>query len=234
MRLRSHKPSLLGALPSESGSQAGTTLCMKHLYSPDLRGVIDAVARCIVAHADELSELDRAIGDGDHGVNMKRGSEAVLAGLERLSGLPPSATMRLIGTILVTTIGGASGPLFGTFFLHFGNALAILGSGEGVADAFSVAVRAVEARGRSQAGEKTMLDVLVPVEQALRDHRGKPDLLSRLHRVAGEAADDTKAMAASKGRAAYLGARSIGHMDPGARSSCLIIETACRTLEECC
>ena len=198
---------------------------------PDLLRVIEAVANCVVAHAGELGELDKAVGDGDHGINMKRGGEAVLASLGELAELPPPATIRLIGTILVSNIGGASGPLLGTFFLRFGDALAALHPGDRMADAFSAAVRAVEIRGRSRAGQKTLLDVLVPIEQALRHHENEPDLLSRLRRVAGEAANTTVSMTASKGRAAYLGPRSIGHMDPGARSIWLIIDTTTRVLE---
>jgi dihydroxyacetone kinase-like protein len=182
--------------------------------------LIEAVANCMIEHADELVALDQAIGDGDHGLNMKRGFEAVLADLDRISALPTGEALKAVGMTLVMKVGGASGPLYGTLFMSLGKALPQELTVAGIADAFAVAVDAVKARGKSDAGEKTMLDVLVPLLQVLRS--GADDLPKRLRVCASEAARATVSMKATRGRASFLGERSIGHMDPGARSSELI------------
>jgi phosphoenolpyruvate---glycerone phosphotransferase subunit DhaL len=130
------------------------------------------------------------------------------------------------------TVGGASGPLYGTFFMAAGDALAQKrGLPEDMADVFASAVGAVSARGRSQAGEKTMLDVLFPVLETLRSEAGRPDLIERVRATASAAVERTAPMQATKGRAAFLGARSVGHVDPGARSSCVLLHAVCDTLE---
>ena len=187
----------------------------------------------IVASAEELCALDRAIGDGDHGTNMKRGLEAVLAKAEDIVALPTGEALSAIGKTLVMTVGGASGPLYGSFFLAAGAAIE---RGrrlpEDLADVFAAGVEAVGARGRSTAGEKTMLDVLVPVLDTLRAEAGRPDLAAQVRATARRSTERTAPMVATKGRAAYLGLRSVGHMDPGARSSCLIVEAICDIWEE--
>ena len=187
----------------------------------------------IVAGADELCALDRAIGDGDHGTNMKRGLKAVLAQAEDIAALPAGEALSMIGKTLVMTVGGAAGPLYGSFFLAAGAAIA---GGrrlpEDLADVVAAGVAAVGARGRSTAGEKTMLDVLVPVLDALRAEAGRPDLIARVKATARQSTERTAPMVATKGRAAYLGPRSAGHIDPGARSSCLMVEAVCDILEE--
>jgi len=189
--------------------------------TPELqRKLIQAVASCMIEHADELVALDQAIGDGDHGLNMKRGFEAVLADLDKISALPTGEALKAVGMTLVMKVGGASGPLYGTLFMSLGKALPRELTVAGIADAFAVAVDAVKARGKSDAGEKTMLDVLVPLLQVLRS--GADDLPKRLRVCATEAARATVSMKATRGRASFLGERSIGHMDPGARSSELI------------
>jgi len=191
------------------------------ILTPELhRKLIEAVANCMIEHADELVALDQAIGDGDHGLNMKRGFEAVLADLDKISALPTGEALKAVGMTLVMKVGGASGPLYGTLFMSLGKALPRELTVAGIADAFAVAVDAVKARGKSDAGEKTMLDVLVPLLQVLRS--GADDLPKRLHVCATEAARATVSMKATRGRASFLGERSIGHMDPGARSSELI------------
>jgi len=197
-----------------------------------LRAIIVESAGRITAAAEELSALDAAIGDGDHGTNMQRGFEAVLVGASDISGLPFEAALAAIGRTLVMTVGGASGPLYGSFFLGAGSAVA---HGRrlprDLAEVFGAGVDAVAARGRSSAGEKTMLDVLVPVCELLRAEAGRPGLAEKVRVVARQSAERTAPMVASKGRAAYLGARSVGHVDPGARSSCLIIEAICDVWE---
>jgi len=131
------------------------------------------------------------------------------------------------------TVGGASGPLYGSFFLAAGGAIERGRSlPEDLADVFAAGVEAVEARGRSTAGEKTMLDVLVPVLDTLTAEAGRPELAGRVRATARQATERTAPMLATKGRAAYLGPRSVGHVDPGARSSCLIVEAVCDTWEE--
>jgi len=188
---------------------------------PELqRRLIKTVAERVIAHADELVSLDQAIGDGDHGLNMKRGFEAVLADLDKLVQLPLGEALKGVGTALVMKVGGASGPLYGSLFLALGKSLPDEATRATLAEAFSAAVDAVRARGKSDAGQKTMLDVLVPVLAALREGSSE---LSGLRETAQRAAEATIPMKATRGRASFLGERSIGHMDPGARSSALML-----------
>jgi phosphoenolpyruvate---glycerone phosphotransferase subunit DhaL len=191
-----------------------------------LHRLILAVADEVIAHADELTELDQAVGDGDHGINMKRGFEVVRADAEVTAEKPLPEALKTIGTQLVMKVGGASGPLYGTLFLALGKEIAPDASN--LPAAFASAVEAVKARGKSQPGQKTMLDVLAPVQKALAE--GGADLPARLPTVAARAADATIPMLATRGRASFLGERSIGHMDPGARSSSLIVASLCRVL----
>jgi dihydroxyacetone kinase-like protein len=194
------------------------------ILTPQLqRQLIEAVAKRVIEHAGELVALDQAIGDGDHGLNMKRGFEAVLADLDKTAALPPGEALKAVGIALVMKVGGASGPLYGTLFMSLGKALPRDLTVADIADAFAIAVDAVKARGKSDAGQKTMLDVLVPLAQVLQ--AGGDDLPQRLRLGASEAAAATVPMRATRGRASFLGERSIGHMDPGARSSELIVHT---------
>ncbi len=192
-----------------------------------LHRVIVAVADEVIAHANELTELDQAVGDGDHGVNMKRGFEGVRADAEATAEKPLPDALKAIGMQLVMKVGGASGPLYGTLFLTLGKEIAPDASN--LSAAFARAVEAVKSRGKSQPGQKTMLDVLAPVQMTLAEDG--PDLLARLPVVAAVAAEATIPMLAIRGRASFLGERSIGHMDPGARSSALIVSSVCRALE---
>jgi dihydroxyacetone kinase-like protein len=193
------------------------------------RRLIDEVARSMVDHAEELTELDQAIGDGDHGLNMKRGFEAVLAELDKTAALPMHEALKAVGMTLVMKVGGASGPLYGTLLMTLGKAFPELPTRACVAQAFSVAVDAVKARGKSDVQMKTMLDVLVPVLATLSEDG--EDLYPRLRSSAESAAAATVPMQAVRGRASFLGARSIGHMDPGARSSWLMVQTVADVLE---
>jgi phosphoenolpyruvate---glycerone phosphotransferase subunit DhaL len=196
------------------------------------KSLVKAAAEQVIARAAELTALDQAIGDGDHGTNMKRGFEAVLGKLDAIGAQPLDEAFKTIGKTLVMTVGGASGPLYGSFFLAAGEALSQSKQlPDDLAEVFGSAVGAVSARGRSQPGEKTMLDVLVPVLETLRTEAGRPDLIARVRSTAHEAADRTAPMQATKGRASYLGPRSVGHVDPGARSSCLLLHAVCDTLE---
>jgi phosphoenolpyruvate---glycerone phosphotransferase subunit DhaL len=193
--------------------------------------LIVAVANRVIASADELTDLDRAIGDGDHGTNMRRGFEAVLAAADELSARSFGESLKGVGTTLVMKVGGASGPLYGTLFLSLGKSLADEVSREQVAEAFAAAIDAVKARGKSDAGQKTMLDVFFPVLAVLRE--GGEGFPARLRATARLAAENTIPMKAIRGRASFLGDRSIGHMDPGARSSELIVDAVADVMEGC-
>jgi phosphoenolpyruvate---glycerone phosphotransferase subunit DhaL len=197
-----------------------------------LRALVKAAAEQLIASAPELTTLDQAIGDGDHGTNMKRGFNAVLGKLDTIAAQPLNEALRTIGMTLVMTVGGASGPLYGSFFIAAGDALSRDKSlPEDLAEVFGSGVDAVSARGRSQPGEKTMLDVLVPVLQTIQTDAGQPDLIEKIRTTAAEATARTAPMQAKKGRASFLGARSVGHVDPGARSSCVLLQAVCNTLE---
>ena len=184
-----------------------------------LRRLIEAVARTIIEHANELTELDSAIGDGDHGANMKRGFEAVLANLDSIAAKPLPEALKAAGTQLVMKVGGASGPLYGTLFIGLGKSLPEPANRKILAQALDDAIAPVKARGKADVGQKTMLDVLVPVQQAIAAGADPAAVAAR----ADEAAEATIPMKATRGRASFLGDRSIGHMDPGARSSALIV-----------
>jgi dihydroxyacetone kinase-like protein len=201
------------------------------LQPETFKSLVKVAAERVIASAPELTALDQAIGDGDHGTNMKRGCEAVLNKLDAIGEQPLNEALKTIGKTLVMTVGGASGPLYGSFFLAAGDALASRTLPEDLAAVFGSGVDAVSARGRSHAGEKTMLDVLVPVLETLKADAGRADLIERVRTTATEAVARTAPMQATKGRASFLGARSVGHIDPGARSSCVLVHAVCSTLE---
>ncbi|MET4385391.1 dihydroxyacetone kinase-like protein [Bradyrhizobium sp. F1.4.3] len=189
--------------------------------------LVRALAESVIQHAEELTSLDQAIGDGDHGLNMKRGFEAVLATLPGLADRSLQEMLKSIGMTLVMKVGGASGPLVGTFFMELGKALPEQPTRADFVAATDIAINAVKARGRSEAGQKTLLDVLVPVQAVLAE--GGDARAIALEAV--QAADRTKPMLAIRGRASFLGERSIGHMDPGSRSVSLLIGAAAKVLE---
>jgi dihydroxyacetone kinase-like protein len=197
-----------------------------------LRAFADEVSE----HADELTALDSAIGDADHGANMRRGMAAVVAKLDATPDAGPAALLKSAGMTLVSTVGGASGPLYGTLFLRMATAA---GDREELdAAGFAAALRAgldgVVARGKAAPGDKTMLDALVPavdaLDAALSDGAGLRDALRAAATAADEGSDATVPLVARKGRASYLGERSAGHRDPGATSTALLVNTAAATL----
>ncbi len=190
--------------------------------------LIAALATAVIGHADELSDLDRAIGDGDHGLNMKRGFETVLADLDHLTSLPLPDVLQGLGMHLVMKVGGASGPLYGTLFMALGKEMPAEPGLDDAARALATAIAAVKARGKSEVGQKTMLDVLAPAQAVLAE--GGPNLSRRLRETADRAAEATGPMKAVRGRASFLGDRSIGHIDPGARSSALMIAAVAEIL----
>ncbi|WP_159007463.1 dihydroxyacetone kinase subunit DhaL [Bradyrhizobium sp. S69] len=189
--------------------------------------LVRALAGTVIEHADELTSLDQAIGDGDHGLNMKRGFEAVLATLPDLADKSLPEMLKAIGMTLVMKVGGASGPLVGTFFMELGKALPEQPARADLVAATDRAINAVKARGRSEPGQKTLLDVLVPVQAVLANGGDARAIAAE----AARAADRTAPMLAIRGRASFLGERSIGHMDPGSRSASLLIGAAVTTLE---
>jgi len=201
--------------------------------SAELGRWLRAFADAVTDNADALTALDSAIGDADHGANMRRGMKAVVAKLDAAPDASPSTLLKTAGMTLVSTVGGASGPLYGTFFLRASGAL-----GGGGSAAFAAALRAgldgVASRGKAVPGDKTMLDALGPARDALEQAlAGGQSLAEGLHAAAKEAArgrDATVPMVARKGRASYLGERSAGHQDPGATSAALLVEAAATTL----
>jgi dihydroxyacetone kinase-like protein len=189
-------------------------------------------ARVINENAQHLSDLDAAIGDADHGINRERGMSAVLASLDEATPADMSALCKQVGMTLVKSVGGASGPLYGTFFLRMAGAL---GPGDSVdaadfAKALRAGVEGVVQRGRAEAGDKTMFDALAPALDALDAALASGEDLSAALADATAAAetgrDATESMVARKGRASYLGQRSVGHIDPGATSAAMLIAAA--------
>ena len=193
----------------------------------DLKTLIVAAADTIAAHAEELTTLDQAIGDGDHGLNMKRGFEALRAEADAFASKPLPEALKAIGTKLVMTVGGASGPLFGTLFMALGKEIAVEPDRANLAAAFGKAIEAVAARGKSQVGQKTMLDVLQPVHDALLQGKTPAEIAD----AADKAANATVPMKALRGRASFLGDRSIGHMDAGGRSVALLVRAVVESIE---
>lgn len=193
-------------------------------------GLIEACREVIAANADHLSELDRAIGDGDHGTNMRRGLEAVYAERNRFARLALPEALKEIGLTLVMSVGGAAGPLYGTLLMETGRQLAGANGGVDFARALERGIEAVARRGRTSAGDKTLLDVLYPVHAEVVRRAGLAGICEGAERAAGL----TFGMRARRGRAAFLGDRSIGHVDPGAKSCALLTVAICRFLEEQC
>ena len=184
-----------------------------------------------------LTKLDSAIGDGDHGTNMHRGMTKALERLDGLHDEDIGAALKAVGMALVSSVGGAGGPLYGTLFMQMGSAAA--GRSEldlaGWADALEAGVKGVQARGKAQPGDKTMVDALLPAVEALRqavtDGADPGAALRRSAEAAEEGMKGTIGLVARKGRASYLGERSAGHQDPGATSSYLLLKSAADALE---
>ncbi len=193
-----------------------------------LAEIIDRVVEAIKLNADELTFLDQAIGDGDHGTNLCRGAESLLKNRDAIADLEFGPALKKAGTTIVMTVGGASGPLYGSALLAMAReALEVPEDSAGISKLTATGVNAVKARGRSDVGAKTMLDVLVPVHEAV--DRGAS--LHEIREVAEKAVEATRTMQAKKGRASFLGVRSIGHIDPGARSAAHIVNAICNVLE---
>lgn len=191
---------------------------------------VRSAAEVIQEHREELTDLDRAIGDSDHGENMSRGFSAVIDVLDATDPATPAAALKVVATTLISKVGGASGPLFGTAFLR---AATSLGDAEqldaaAVADAIAAAADGVAARGKSAPGDKTVVDALAPAAQAATSAAITgtiADVLEAAAAAAEQGAAETEPLVARKGRASYLGERSAGHVDPGARSAAYLLRS---------
>ena len=204
----------------------------ERITSDDVVAWIRLLAQVLREQKEYLTELDSAIGDADHGINMDRGFQAVLAKLPTLPAGDVGAILKGVGMTLVSTVGGASGPLYGTFFLQLGGPTA--GKPEielaEFAAALDAGIAGIERLGKAEPGDKTMLDALVPAREALHqavDEGASPaDALGAAAAAAEQGMLATIPLVARKGRASYLGDRSAGHQDPGATSSHLLLKAA--------
>ena len=197
---------------------------------------IRSFAGTIAENKEYLTALDSAIGDADHGINMNRGMTAVVQKLDTLSDGDIAATLKTVGMTLVSTVGGAGGPLYGTLFLQFGTSVTGRAALELAdwAEMVGAGVEGVRTRGKAELGDKTMLDALTPARDALNgaveDGAALGEALSSAATAAEEGMKATIPLVARKGRASYLGERSAGHQDPGATSSWMLMRTAAETL----
>lgn len=201
----------------------------------ELITLIDKIADRIYENKDYLSELDREIGDSDHGVNLSRGFQKIKDESEILKTLNYSDCFNKMAMILISNVGGASGAIYGTGLMKVAQTLKGIDilDRNNIVKAAEAMVEGIKMRGKAQCGEKTMLDTIVPVVEVLKNNKeGSLDtLLKKIQITAKEGMESTENMLATKGRASYLGARSIGHIDPGAMSSYLIIDTICKNLK---
>ena len=196
---------------------------------------LSAFRDAVHEHGAYLTELDSAIGDADHGANLIRGMDAVMAAVE-----PPPGNagdlLKKVGMTLVTSVGGASGPLYGTFFLRIGTTAGAVAEldGPALSEALRAGLAGVIQRGNAEPGDKTMVDALTPALDAFDAAVGAGDDLAAAARAAADAAakgrDETEPLVARKGRASYLGERSAGHLDPGATSTALLFESLAQAL----
>ena len=198
------------------------------IAAADIRAWIGDFAAVIAEHRQELVRLDTAIGDGDHGTNMDRGMKAAVEKLEATDGDDIGALLKTVGMALVSKVGGAAGPLYGTLFLQMGTATA--GKTEldlaGWTAALDAGVKGVQARGKAELQDKTMIDALVPAVEALKAGSDLGDALRASADAARAGMEATIPLEARRGRASYLGPRSVGHQDPGATSSQLLLQAA--------
>ena len=203
---------------------------MSSLDTKQMAAIIEGMAKKIEAEKDYLTQLDNEIGDGDHGINLARGFEAVEKKLPSLAGGDIGALLKGVGMQLVSTVGGASGPLYGTAFMKAGMACKGLTELDGPAfvKAMEAAVDGIKMRGKATEGEKTMLDALCPALKVMQDEVAAGKSLKEALQDAAAAAEKgveyTKTIIATKGRASYLGERSLGHQDPGATSSLYLLQ----------
>ncbi len=190
--------------------------------------LIDKATQTLIDHVDELTALDSAIGDGDHGLNMRRGALAIQAKRELLATQSLNDALKTMGMTCMSTIGGSSGPVFGTLMVTLGKELPAQPSAADLGRAVAAGITALTRLGKAEVGQKTLLDVLDPVQKMLT--QGGNDIVARVRQCAFDSADATAKMDAIKGRASFLGDRALGHVDPGSRSMALIIGAICDSL----
>jgi phosphoenolpyruvate---glycerone phosphotransferase subunit DhaL len=194
----------------------------------DHNSLIRAATRTLIDHVEELTELDSAIGDGDHGLNMRRGALAIQARLGEGQGGSLNEALKAAGTTCMSTIGGSSGPVFGTLLVTLAKELPSEPGPHDLAAALASGIAALTRLGKAEVGQKTLLDVLDPVQRLLAAcDPGAPDLKAQVRQCAFDSAAATAAMDAIRGRASFLGDRALGHVDPGSRSMALIIAAIC-------
>ena len=202
----------------------------------DTLAVVKEMAAAMEENRKHLTKLDSEIGDGDHGNNMHRGFQAALERLEGTELQTPADVLKAVSTALVGKVGGAAGPLYGTAFLRASTSLSGKEdlSSEDVAEAMEAALGGVKQRGRAEEGDKTMIDALAPAVAAAKEAASSGKSVGEVSREAAEAAGEgseaTVPLTARRGRASYLGERAAGHMDPGARSTYLLLDAAARAL----
>ena len=198
----------------------------------NLHQTIQSATQTLIDHVDELTALDQAIGDGDHGLNMRRGSLAIQAKLPELEGQSLNAVLKSLGMVCMGKIGGSSGPVFGTLLVTLGKQLPESPDSPSPADmaeALAASITALTKLGKAEVGQKTLLDVLDPVQKVLA--AGGDNLIDRVRECAHASAQATAHLDASRGRASFLGERALGHVDPGSRSMALIIAAVCDALQ---
>ena len=200
----------------------------------DHLSLIRAATQTLIDHVDELTELDSAIGDGDHGLNMKRGALAIEARLGEWQTLTLNEALKAAGTVCMGTIGGSSGPVFGTLLVTLAKELPPAPRASDLAAALVASIAALTRLGKAEVGQKTLLDVLDPVQRLLATSdpatADAADLKAQVKQCALDSAAATAAMDAIRGRASFLGERALGHVDPGSRSMALIIVAVCDRL----
>jgi phosphoenolpyruvate---glycerone phosphotransferase subunit DhaL len=194
----------------------------------ELKTTIEAATTTLVDHVEELTALDAAIGDGDHGLNMKRGAQAIQAKLGELQAMSLNDALKTMGMTCMSTVGGSSGPVFGTLMVTLGKELPPQPQAADVARALAAGIAALSRLGKVEVGQKTLLDVLDPVQKVLAS--GGDNMVARVRQCAHDSAAATAQMDAIKGRASFLGDRALGHVDPGSRSMALIIDAVCNSL----
>ena len=202
--------------------------------SEKIFNALNQIKISIDQHKDEIEKLDQEIGDGDHIFNIQRGIKESLDLKDELSGKAPNEVLKKIGMKIMTTVGGSSGALFSTLLIGMSKKYNDeLSDQKNITTMFAEGVKAMKKRGKADLGEKTMLDVLIPVSNELQKLSDQEDVIRIVEKIK-EAAEtgmlSTKNIIATKGRASYLGERSKGHIDPGARSSQLAIEAICNTI----
>jgi len=203
-----------------------------------IRSIICDIATVMEERKLYLSDLDQAIGDGDHGFNMARGFEVVLQKLKDTTETEIGDLLKTVAMALISNVGGAAGPLYGSMFLKASSAAKGLTQIDlrGFVPLFKEGVLAVQSRGNAELGDKTMMDVLLPVAESLEKDCSAglscTEAFANAEKLAKDCMEKTKDIVAKKGRASYLGDRSIGHIDPGAASSYFMIQTICRALQK--